>query len=51
MNLLYLFKREVIRLSSKNSVESLAICKIISDPRSVLSEALSLYSGLPSQLQ
>ena len=51
MNLLYLFRSDVIRGSSKNSIESSAMCKIISEPRSFLSEASRVYSGLPSQVQ
>jgi hypothetical protein len=40
MNLLYLFKSPLIFDSSRNSSESSAMCRMISVPRVVLSEAL-----------
>jgi hypothetical protein len=51
INLLYLFNNELILDSSKNSVESSAMCRIISEPLSVLSCASKVNSGDPSHVQ
>ena len=48
---LYLFKSSEILDSSKNSVESSAMCKTISVPLSDFSCSTSVYSGDPSQDQ
>ena len=51
INLLYLVSKDRICDSSKNVLESLSMCKMISVPRSVLSCFSKVNSGDPSQVQ
>ncbi len=51
MNLLYLLNKPLILLSSRKSFSSSLMCRIISVPRVVLSDASSVKEGDPSQVQ
>ena len=51
INLLYFVSKERICVSSKNSFESLSMCKMISVPLSFLSCFFKVNSGDPSQVQ